>query len=45
VSEEVAKMFLAIVEISVKSIQTVHRTISLLKLPPDIQAAIRNEGS
>ena len=39
--EEVVKTFLTIVEISGKSISTLFRTISLLKNPPEIQAAIQ----
>jgi hypothetical protein len=38
--EEIALTVRAIIEISAKSIQTVHRTISLLKLVPKIQEAI-----
>ena len=38
--EEVVKTFLTIVEVSGKSIPTLFRTISLLKLPPEIQTAI-----
>jgi len=38
--EEIALTVRAIIEISAKSIQTMHRTISLLKLVPKIQEAI-----
>ncbi|MCX5809822.1 MAG: ParB/RepB/Spo0J family partition protein [Proteobacteria bacterium] len=39
--EEIALTVRAIIEIAGKSIQTLHRTISLLKLSDEIQAAIR----
>jgi ParB family transcriptional regulator, chromosome partitioning protein len=41
VPEEVAFTLKAIIEISGKSIPTLFRTLSLLKLPPEIQAAIQ----
>ncbi|MCX5811164.1 MAG: hypothetical protein NT178_01265, partial [Proteobacteria bacterium] len=40
--EEIAINVIAISEISGKSIMTLHRTISLLKLSPEIQAEIRS---
>ncbi|MCX5816913.1 MAG: hypothetical protein NTX75_11850 [Proteobacteria bacterium] len=40
-SDKIAPTVGAIIEISGKSIQTLHRTISLLKLSPEIQAEIR----
>ncbi|MCX5809229.1 MAG: hypothetical protein NTX36_07650 [Proteobacteria bacterium] len=40
-SEEIAATFAAILEISGKSIRTLYNGLSLLKLPPEIQAAIR----
>ncbi|MCX5806180.1 MAG: ParB/RepB/Spo0J family partition protein [Proteobacteria bacterium] len=42
VSEEIAATFAAILEISGKSIRTLFNGLSLLKLPPDIQAEIRS---
>jgi ParB-like chromosome segregation protein Spo0J len=42
VLEEIALTLRAIMEISAKSMQTLHRTISLLKLSPEIQAEIRS---
>ena len=39
--EEIALNVRAIIEIAGKSIQTLHRTISLLKLSPEIQAEVR----
>jgi hypothetical protein len=42
VSEEIAATFAAILEISGKSIPTLFRTISLLKLPDEIQTEIRS---
>ncbi|MCX5810401.1 MAG: ParB/RepB/Spo0J family partition protein [Proteobacteria bacterium] len=44
ISEEIADTLSAISEIVGKSIRTMIRTISLLKLPPEIQAAIRAEN-
>jgi ParB-like chromosome segregation protein Spo0J len=43
-AEEIADTLSAIAEISGKSTRTLLRTISLLKLPPEIQAAIRAEN-
>ncbi|MCX5809781.1 MAG: ParB/RepB/Spo0J family partition protein [Proteobacteria bacterium] len=42
-TEQVAATVAATLEISGKSIRTLHRTISLLKNPDEIQAAIRQE--
>ncbi|MCX5813915.1 MAG: ParB/RepB/Spo0J family partition protein [Proteobacteria bacterium] len=42
VSEEIAATFAAILEISGKSIRTLFNGLSLLKLPPEIQAEIRS---
>jgi hypothetical protein len=39
-TKEIVETFSTISEISAKSIQTLHSTISLLKLPPEIQAVI-----
>jgi hypothetical protein len=41
--EEIALTVRAIIEISGKSIQTLHRTLSLLKLVPKIQEAVVTE--
>ncbi len=40
--EEIANTLLAIAKISAKSIQSLYRAISLLKLPPEIQVEIRS---
>ena len=45
ISKEIAETFSAIAEISGKSIQSLYRSISLLKLPDEIQTAIRQETS
>jgi hypothetical protein len=42
-SKEIVNTVLTIFDISAKSTMTVHRMISFLKLPPEIQAAIRNK--
>ncbi|MCX5816283.1 MAG: hypothetical protein NTX75_08585 [Proteobacteria bacterium] len=44
VLKEVTDTLSVIADISGKSIRTMSRTISLLKLPPEIQAAIRQEN-
>jgi lactate dehydrogenase-like 2-hydroxyacid dehydrogenase len=44
-SEGVSETVSETAKIAIKSIQTLHRAISLLKLFDEIQAAIHNEGS